>query len=35
MRGEIISADVFEYAAVASHRGAHRFDNNGFSHGFT
>src|SRR6266545_4977735 len=35
IRGEIIGADIFQYAAVASHWRAHSFDDYGFSHGFT
>ena len=35
MRGKIIGANIFQYAAVASHRRAHSFDDYGFSHGFT
>ena len=34
-RGEIVGANVFENAAVAAHRCAHGFNDNGFSHGFT
>ena len=33
--GEIVGANVFENAAVAAHRRAHGFDDDGFSHGFT